>query len=102
MLVIRAVIYKMLVRIANRKTLIRLLLQKHPDLGLHCLSRPFYQTISVVNFRTFNSRDFGCIVLSELTFSRLVLDLFRAPPTNVGRALLFSAHPSVRQLSWSL
>ena len=42
MLVIRAGIHKMLVRIANRKTLIRLLSQKQSDLGLHCLSMPFW------------------------------------------------------------
>ena len=42
MLVIRAGIEKMLVRIANRETLIRLLLQKQSDLGLHCLPRPFF------------------------------------------------------------
>ena len=42
MLVFRAGIHKVLVRIANReggKTLIRLLLQKQSDLGLHCLPR---------------------------------------------------------------
>ena len=35
------------------KTLIRLLLKKQPDLGLHGLSRPFCQTTSLQNFRTF-------------------------------------------------
>ena len=35
------------------KTLIGLLLQKQSDLGLHCLSRPFWQAASVLNFRTF-------------------------------------------------
>ena len=35
------------------KTLIRLLLQKQSDLGLHCLSIPFWQVTSVQNFRTF-------------------------------------------------
>ena len=39
MQVIRTGIHKMLVRIANRKTLTRLLLQKQSDLGLGCLSR---------------------------------------------------------------
>ena len=34
-------IHKILVKIANRKTLIRLLLKKQSDLGLTCLSRPF-------------------------------------------------------------
>ena len=35
------------------KTLIRLLLQKQSDLGLHCLSMPFMQATSVRNCRTF-------------------------------------------------
>ena len=35
------------------KTLISLLLQKQSDLGLPSLSRPVWQTNSVVNFRTF-------------------------------------------------
>ena len=45
---------KMPVRIANREdpTLFRLFLQKQSDLGLHCLSRPFWQATSVQNFRT--------------------------------------------------
>ena len=42
----------MLVKIANRE-LIRLLLQKQSDLGLHCLSRPFGRATSIQNFRTF-------------------------------------------------
>ena len=55
MLAFRAGIHKFLVRIANRedKTLIRLLLKKQPDLGLPCLSRPFWQATSVQNFKTF-------------------------------------------------
>ena len=44
MLVIKAGICKMLVRIANRED---------PDLGLLSLPRPFWQTVSVQNFRTF-------------------------------------------------
>ena len=36
------------------KTLIRLLLQKQSDLGLPCLSKPFWQATSVRNFRTFS------------------------------------------------
>ena len=36
------------------KTLIRLLLQKQSDLGLHCMSRPFWQTAVFPNFRTSN------------------------------------------------
>ena len=35
------------------KTLIRLLLRKQSDLGLHCLLRPFSKVSSVHNFRTF-------------------------------------------------
>ena len=35
------------------KTLIKLLLQKQFDLGLHCLSRPFWQATSISNFRKF-------------------------------------------------
>ena len=53
MLVIKAGIHKMLVRMANMEdtnTVIRLLLQ---DLGLHCLSVPFWQATSVQNFGTF-------------------------------------------------
>ena len=42
----------MLVRIANRDALIRLLLKKQSDLGLHCLSRPFWQATSVQNLRS--------------------------------------------------
>ena len=48
-MVIMAIIAKMLVRIANRED---------PDqtassyLGLHCLFKPFWQVISVQNFRT--------------------------------------------------
>ena len=36
-----------------RKTLIRLLLQKQSDLGLHCLSRPIKQAACVQNIWTF-------------------------------------------------
>ena len=43
----------MLVRIANRETLIRLLLQRQLDLGLRCLSRPFWQATSVLILRSF-------------------------------------------------
>ena len=46
-------ICKMLVRKQTGKTLLRLLLQKQSDLGLCCLSRPFWQAASVQNFRTF-------------------------------------------------
>ena len=33
--------------------MIRLLLQKQSDLGMHCLPRSFWQATSVQNFRTF-------------------------------------------------
>ena len=49
---------KMFVRIVNSEdsdqtasSLIRLLLKKQSDLSLHCLSGPFWQLISVQNFR---------------------------------------------------
>ena len=48
-LVFRAGIHKMLIRIANREDPD----QKQSDLGLCCLSRPFWQETSVRNFRTF-------------------------------------------------
>ena len=48
MLVIKAGIHKMLVKIANRKDP-----DQTANLGLRCLSRPFKQSISVQNFRTF-------------------------------------------------
>ena len=51
MLVRRTGIDKMLVRIANRKDL----LQKQSDLGLHCLSMPFWKANSVRNFTTFTA-----------------------------------------------
>ena len=43
-LVIKAGIYKMLVRMVN---------MEDQDLGLHCLSRQLWQTTSVIYFRTF-------------------------------------------------
>ena len=52
MLVIRAGIHKLHVRIATGITLIRLILQKQSDLDLHCLSMPFWQATSVQNLRT--------------------------------------------------
>ena len=51
-LVIRAGIQKMLVRKANR-TLIRMLLKKQFDLGLHCLFRLVWQASSFENVRIF-------------------------------------------------
>ena len=53
MLVIRAGIHKCLSEMQTGKTLIRLLLQKQSDLGLHCLSLSFWQVTSVQNIRTF-------------------------------------------------
>ena len=50
MVVIRAGIKKMLVRIANREEPD---LTVSSDLGLPCLPRPFYKATSVGNFRTY-------------------------------------------------
>ena len=44
---------KCLLEQQTEKILIRLLLQKQSDLGLHCLTKPFWQATSVPNFRTF-------------------------------------------------
>ena len=52
-MVVRAGIHKLLVRIATKEDPDQMLLQKHYDLGLHCLSRHFWQAISVRNLRTF-------------------------------------------------
>ena len=57
---------KMLVRIANREDLIRLLLQKQSDLGLSCLSMPFWQATSVHNFRAFITIFFSVLVAMPL------------------------------------
>ena len=43
---------KYLSELQTGKTLIRLLLQKQSDLGLHCLSRTFWHATSVQNLRT--------------------------------------------------
>ena len=48
MLVIKAGIHKMFVRIVNRED---------PDLSLHCLNRPFWQVFSFQNFRKFTEND---------------------------------------------
>ena len=61
-LLIRVWIHKMLVRIAKRETLIRLLLQKQSDLGLLCLSRIFWQAISVQNLEHLPYKEFQCIL----------------------------------------
>ena len=44
---------KCLSELQTGRTLIRLLLQKQSNLGLHCLSRPFLQATSVQKFRDF-------------------------------------------------
>ena len=44
---------KCLSELQTGNTLIRLLLKKQSDLGLHCLSRPFWQEISVCICRNF-------------------------------------------------
>ena len=43
----------MLVRIANREDPYQTGLRKQSDLGLPCLSKPFWQVTSVPSFRTF-------------------------------------------------
>ena len=53
MLVIKAGIYKRLIRIPNSEDQIKLLLKKQSDLSLHCLSVPFCQATSVQNSRIF-------------------------------------------------
>ena len=53
MMVFRAGIHKMLVRIANREEPDQTASLK-ADLGLPCRSRPFGQAASIQNFRTFN------------------------------------------------
>ena len=50
-LVSRVRIYKILLRMANREDPDDIALQKQSDLGLHGLSRPFWQATSGQNFR---------------------------------------------------
>ena len=50
-------IHIVLLRIQAGKILIRLLLQKQSDLGLHCSSRPVWQVTGVQNFRTSTVRE---------------------------------------------
>ena len=45
--------FELLVRIANREDTDQTVFQKQSNVGLHCLSRSFYQATSVQNFRTF-------------------------------------------------
>ena len=52
MLVIRAGIHKMLVRIANREYSDQTASSDQSDLGLHCMLGLFWQATSVRNFRT--------------------------------------------------
>ena len=59
MLIFRVRIVKLLARIANREDPDKLLLPKQSDLGLHCISRPFWQATGIQNFRT-------CTVLSTV------------------------------------
>ena len=60
MFVIMSGIHKMLVRIANREVHDQI----QSDVGLHCLSRPFWQALKVQNFRIFTISDgsFKCQV----------------------------------------
>ena len=51
--VFRAGIHKMPVRIANKEDPDQTASQKQSDLGLPCLSWPFWQITSVPNFRIF-------------------------------------------------
>ena len=44
--------------IANREDPGQTASKKQSDLGLYCLSRPFWQTTSVRNFRTFSISPF--------------------------------------------
>ena len=56
--------HKMLVRIANRQDLmIRLLLKKQSALGMHCLSRSFWQATAVRSFRIFTAITFLLIIV---------------------------------------
>ena len=67
MLVIKAVIHKILVRIKIVETLIRQILQKQSDQGLRCLSQPFLQTTSVGNFRAFRGVMYTkCGILNDI------------------------------------
>ena len=60
MIDIRASDRKMFVRISKREDQIRLLPQKQSNLGLPCLSSPFWQAHSVQNFRTFTVIIISC------------------------------------------
>ena len=52
MLDFKAGIHKMLLRIANREDHNQTASLEQSDLGLHCLSRPFWKATSTQNFRT--------------------------------------------------
>ena len=63
----------MLLKKSKWKILIRLLLQKQFDLGLHCLSRPFLQATTVVSKLTFTVNHWwerSCSVVECLTQDR--------------------------------
>ena len=53
LLLFRSGISKYLSEYQTEKTLIRLLLQGQSDLGLRCLSRPFWRATDVQNLKTF-------------------------------------------------
>ena len=73
MLVIRARIHKMLVRIAHRED------TERSDLGLHCLSRPFWWATNVRNFRALAYNTFiqqGSYMCQSLKNSRAFKRLY--------------------------
>ena len=67
MLVFRAEIHKMLVRISNRQDPDQTASSKQSDLGLHWLSRRFWEASSVKNFRTFMVLSYDVASESEIT-----------------------------------
>ena len=68
-LVFSAGIHKLLVRIANREALIRLLLQKQSDLGLHGLSMPFWQATTFPrNLEHFRIASYSAFYTHHLMF----------------------------------
>ena len=64
MYVFKATINKILVRVANREDPDQTASKKQSDLGLRCLSRPFWQGTSVRKFRISNK-----LVQSEASLS---------------------------------
>ena len=66
MLVIRLEFTKSMTEYKTVKTLIRQLLQKQSDQGLHCLSGPFWWATNIQNFKTFTvSICTVCLEVSE-------------------------------------